>query len=234
MELLINIFNKILYQPLFNILVLLYQYLPGKDLGIAIIFLTLLTKALFYPLSKQSIKSQKALSNLQPKIQDIQKKYKDDKEKQALAMMELYQKEKINPFSGLLPLFLQIPILIALYRVFLRGFHPEEMLSLYNFIPHPGNISPLFLGILDLNKPSPILAIFTGVFQFFQSKMVAPKAKGKTDRFSQIFQKQILYFFPIFTIFILLKLPSAIGLYWLVVTIFSIIQQYFILKKRPA
>jgi len=240
MELLINVFNLILYQPLFNALVLLYQYLPGYDFGIAVIILTVLIRIIFYPLGIKAIKSQQALAQLQPKIKEIQEKYKSDKEKQVKAMMELYQKEKINPFSGFLPLLIQLPILIALFQVFWRGFGPERMTLLYSFVPHPGQITPTFLGILNLATPSIILAFLAGITQFIQTKMITPasnkasadqsKKKGTPD-FSQMLQKQMLYFFPIFTIFILWKLPAAIGLYWIVTTLFSIAQQYFIFKK---
>ncbi|PIX88058.1 MAG: hypothetical protein COZ30_01955, partial [Candidatus Nealsonbacteria bacterium CG_4_10_14_3_um_filter_36_16] len=99
MDIFINLFKVILYQPLFNALVLLYQYLPGHDFGVAVIVLTILIRLILYPLMVQSIKSQKVLSELQPKIQEIQQKYKGDKEKQAKETMGLYQREKINPFG---------------------------------------------------------------------------------------------------------------------------------------
>ena len=142
----------ILYSPFLNVLVLLYQYLPGHDFGIAVIVLTLLIRLILYPLMAQAIKSQKVMSELQPKIQEIQERCKNDREKQARETMELYRKEKINPFSGCLPLLIQMPILIALFRVFWEGLRPEEMTNLYSFVPHPGIINPTFLGIIDLSK----------------------------------------------------------------------------------
>lgn len=238
MDLLINAFNVILYQPLFNALVLLYEYLPGHDFGVAVIALTVIIRLLFYPLMVQAIKSQKSLSELQPKIQEIQSKYKNDKEKQARATMELYQKEKINPFGGCLPLLLQLPILLALYRVFWQGLQPEAMDMLYSFVPHPGVIDPTFLGIINLGEASLVLAVLAGITQFFQTKMITPKTskskKGEEKmitQFSGMMQKQMLYFFPIFTVFILWKLPAAIGLYWIITALFSILQQYLIFKK---
>jgi len=236
MELLINAFNLILYQPLFNALVFLYQYLPGRDFGVAVIVLTILIRIILYPLMVQSIKSQKVLSELQPKIQEIQSKYKDDKEKQARATMELYQKEKINPFGGCLPLLLQLPILIALYQVFWKGLRPEAMTNLYSFIPNPGSIDPTFFGLINLGQASLILALLAGITQFFQTKMITPKTakvkKGdQMSQFSGMMQKQMLYFFPIFTVFILWRLPAAIALYWIITALFSIGQQYLIFKK---
>jgi YidC/Oxa1 family membrane protein insertase len=225
------IFNIFIYQPLFNALILLYQYLPGRDFGLAILALTFLIRLILYPLSLQAIRSQKALADLQPKIKEIQQKFKDDRQAQGRAMMELYRKEKINPFSGCLPLILQLPILIALWRIFFK-VEALNFKHLYPFIPHPGEINPWFLGKIDLSLPHPFLAILAGIFQFWQGKMLAPqKTTFKKSDFSQLLQKQMLYFFPIFTILILLKFPSALALYWLSTTIFSILQQYLVLKK---
>jgi len=234
MNILIDIFHIVLYQPLFNALVLLYQYLPGHDFGIAVIVLTILTRLLFYPLMIKAIKSQKALSEIQPKIQEIQRKYKNDKQKQAKATMEMYHREKINPFSGCLPLLIQLPILLALYRVFWRGLQPAEQVYLYNFVHLTSPISSSFLGILDLAKPNIELALLAGIFQFIQTKMITPhqkKNKGGQPQMMDIMQKQMVYFFPIITVFILWKLPAAIGLYWIVTSLFSIVQQYLVFKK---
>jgi len=238
MELFINFFNVILFQPLFNALVLLYNYLPGRDFGVAVIVLTFLTRIIFYPLGMQAIRSQKELSELQPKIKEVQEQYKNDKQKQSKALMELYKKEKINPFSGCLPILIQLPILIALYQVFWKGLQPEAMANLYSFVQFPGVIDPTLLGLLNLSTPSLGLAVAAGILQFFQTKMLVPLQKSSggqkkgTSDFSQLMQKQMLYFFPIFTVVILLRLPSAIALYWLVTSMFSIFQQYLVLNKR--
>jgi YidC/Oxa1 family membrane protein insertase len=246
-ELFISFFNIVLYQPLFNALVFLYEFLPYNDFGIAVIVLTILIRLILYPLGTKGIKAQKALSELQPKMKEIQEKFKNDKEKQAKAMMELYKKEKINPLSGCLPILIQLPIIIALYRVFWKGLQPEQLSYLYSFVPSPGVIDSTFLGIIDLSKsfivkmngqveyywPVVILALLAGILQFFQAKMVMPQTKKKTStspQFSDMMQKQMLYFFPAFTIFIVCSLPSAIGLYWVVFTLFAIIQQHFTLK----
>ena len=233
MDLIINLFNTFLYQPLFNALILLYEYLPGRDFGLAVIVLTILIKFLFYPLGSKAIKSQKALQSLQPKMKEVQEKYKDDKERQAKEMLALYKREKINPFSGFVPILIQLPVLIALYRVFWRGLQPEQMALLYNFVPSPGVINFSFMGIIDLAQPSSILAVLAGIFQFFQVKMTVSKTKkSKGSDFSRIMQNQMQYFLPAFTVLILFKLPAAIGLYWLVTTLFTIVQQYFLLRKQ--
>lgn len=237
-ESLINFFYIILYQPLFNSLVILYDYIPGHDFGVAIIFLTLIIRVILYPISVKAVNSQRSLQKLQPQMQDIQKKYKNDKEKQAKEILELYKKEKINPFSGLLLALIQLPILIALYRVFWGGLNPKELTGLYGFVVNPGHINTLFLHIINLSKPNLVFAILAGLTQYFQTKMLLPKndaknsSKGGAVDFSQVMQKQTLYILPIFTIIILMNLSSALGLYWTISGLFSIIQQYLIIKKN--
>ena len=143
------IFNKILYQPLFNLMVVLYEFLPGKDFGIAVIVLTIFIRFLLYPLSVKAIKSQQTLSKIQPIVKEIQEKYKNDKEKQTTEILDLYKKEKINPFSGIFSLLIQIPVMIALYWVFRTGLDSSQMQNLYSFIPVPGSINPYLLGIIN-------------------------------------------------------------------------------------
>lgn len=233
-ETLIKIFENFLYHPLFNFLILLYSYLPGHDFGIAIILLTIIIRLILYPVSVKALNSQMALQKLQPKVQEIQKKYKDNKEQLTKETLDLYRKEKINPFSGLFLALIQLPILIALYTVFWKGLNPSELSNLYGFVPNPSQINAMFLGIIDLSKPNFIFALLAGVLQFFQTKMLTPKKsiteKGQPD-FSKAMQKQMLYIFPGITVIILLNLPSALGLYWIVSGIFSIGQQHFILRK---
>ena len=230
-----KIFDQILYQPFFNFLVLLYVYLPGHDFGVAIIILTLIIRLILYPSSTKSIRTQKVLQEIQPKIQEIKKKYKDDREKQAKETMEAYKEAKINPFSGLLSTFIQFPILIALYYVFLRGFQPGELTEkLYSFIPNPGLINASFLGMVDLSKPNIILAILAGILQFIQTKSIMPSAKktnGNGSDFAKTIQKQMVYLFPFITVIILLGLPSALGLYWVVGSLFLIMEQHIVSKR---
>ncbi len=234
MEILINFFNQILYYPLFNALIWLYNNIPGQDLGIAIIVLTALIRFILYPLSQKAIQSQKAMAKLQPEIKEIRKKYKG-KEEQAKAMMNLYQKYKINPFSGCLPILIQLPILFALYRVFFTGLDPQRLNGLYSFIEQPTSLSPMFLGIVDLSQRSIILAVLTGILMFIQSKMIMPKKTAQPTQgvkiagldISSLMSQQMLYFMPLITVLIAWNLPAALPLYWIVITLFGIIQQYF-------
>lgn len=234
MDLLISVFNEILYRPLFNGLVFFYNIIPGHDLGIAIIVLTALIRLILYPLSQKSIQSQKAMSKLQPEIKDIRKKYKN-KEEQAKAMMDLYRKYKINPMSGCLPILIQFPILIALYRVFYTGLDPEKLNGLYSFITHPDSLNVMFLGLIDLSQRSIFLAVLAGLFMFIQAKMIMPKkiaGQGEGMKiggldFSSLMSQQMTYFMPLITVFIAWNLPAALPLYWVVITLFGIVQQYF-------
>ena len=229
-------FNSILYKPLLNGLILLYQYIPGHDFGIAVIVLTLIIRLVLHPSSIRGVRSQRALTKLQPKIQEIQKEYKDDKNKQTKLLMELYQKEKINPFSGCLPMLLQLPVLIALYQVFLRGLTPESLNgSLYAFVNNPGLINFSFLGIITLTNPNIFLALLAGVLQFYQLKIsTAPKqnAQTKGSDFSKTMQSQMIYFFPLFTVYIIWQFGSIIGLYWTVSILFSIAEQYIVKREQ--
>ena len=231
----VTFFNLFIYFPLFNALVLVYNYVPGHDFGLAIIALTIIIRVILYPLSIKALQSQKALQRLQPQLAEIQKKYKDDKEKQAKETLDLYRRENINPFSGLLLALIQFPILIALYRVFWNGLKTSELKYLYPFVTNPMHINAMFLGMVNLSNPNWIFALVAGVVQYFQTKMLLPpidKSQAKPGDMAVMMQKQMVYMFPIVTIIILLRLPSALGLYWIASGLFSIVQQYFILKNK--
>lgn len=234
MGLLSLIFNELLYRPLFNFLVFFYNIIPGHDFGVAIIALTILVRLALYPLSQKAIESQKTLSELQPKIKEIQKKYQKDKAEQTKAIMEFYRQNKINPFSGCLPLLIQFPVFIGLYKTFWSGLDPSRLNSLYSFISNPGAIDPMFFNIINLSAKNPYLAILAGVFQFIQSKMMIPKNNKSADKtdMSSIMGKQMTYLFPFITVFIVWNFPAGLPLYWVISTLFSIGQQYLVLKKQ--
>lgn len=230
----ISFFHTILYEPLFNALIFLYNNIPGHDFGIAIILLTVVVRLVLFPLNSKAIRSQKELSVLQPKIKEIQEKFKGDKAAQSKELMKLYKEHGVNPMGGCLPMLIQFPVLIALYWVFINGLNPDKINGLYSFIAHPGTINPLFLGILDLSKSSGVLAILAGISQFIQTKMmikVKPKQNKNPGDFSSMMSWQMTYFMPMFIVFIAWKFPAGLALYWVVTNIFSIGQQYFINRK---
>ena len=227
------IFNAVLYQPMLNFLVLVYVY--TNNFGIAVIALTLLIKVVTNPLNEKALKSQKDMAEIQPRLQEIQKKYKDNQQKQAEEMMALYKEKKFNPFSGIFLLFLQIPILWALFYVFKGGIAIDPNM-MYSFVSLPQQINPFFLGI-DLSKPNIILAILTAIVQFIQAKTGMPNmpksdSQDTATKVSEMVTKQMIFFIPLITFFVLYTLPAALGLYWLITTVFTIFQQRSIFNKK--
>lgn len=239
-----QIFYPTIYQPLYNALVWLYNVIPGQDFGIAIIAITLILKAILIPLSKKQIESQVKLQALQPKIKEIQNKYKNDKERQSRELMNFYKENKTNPFSGCLPMIIQLVFLIAIYQVFFKISSNNLNVQgevLYSFVTNPGQINNMFIGLIDLSKSSIPLAILAAASQYFQTKMLMAKQKnndhknsdGKNPDFSQIMNKQMLYIGPALTLFIGIKFPAGLALYWLVSTLFAIGQQLYMEGKLP-
>lgn len=232
-----QLFHSIIYQPIYNALIYLYNIVPGHDLGIAIILLTILIRVILYPLAKKQIESQKKMQDLQPEIKKLQEKYKNDKEKQGRELMNFYKEKKVNPASGCLPLVIQIVFIIALYQALVAGINFAGCKDLYSFVACPANIGTGFLGILDLAKPSIILAALTAAAQFIQTKMMmgsmpgVPSAGGKSD-FAQVMNKQMLYLGPLLTLFIGARFPAGLPLYWLVMTLFMIGQQHWTVGRQ--
>lgn len=236
-----SIFNELLYRPLFNLLIGLYDLIPGHDMGFAIIALTVLIKLALWPLTHSSLKSQKALQELQPKLEALKEQYKDDKDGLAKAMMALYAEEKVNPLSSCLPLLIQLPILIALYRVLRAGLSTDSLVNLYSFVPNPGSINEMFIGLINLTEKNIPLAILAGIFQFIQTRMLVarrpPKAVRKSpgakdeDMLASM-NESMLYFMPVMTAVIGSSLPGGLTLYWVAVNLISIIQQAIAFSKK--
>lgn len=225
-------YNEFLWRPLFNGLVFFYTILPGEDVGLAIIALTLTIRFLTMPLLQQTKKSQNSLAKIQPKIKKIQEQFKSNKEAQSRALMELYARERVNPFSGCLVILIQIPVLLALFQVFQQGFDPQHLSFLYAFVVNPGHIDPVSFGILDLSKGNIYLGVVAAVTQFVQTKLtgtVSPLTSEKSD-FSRALQWQTLYVFPAIILLWSYTLPSALTLYWTVLNLFGIVQE-FLTKK---
>ncbi len=231
-----QIFTILFYQPILNLLIFLYNTISFQDLGIAIILLTIVIKLVFWPLGKTAIKSQKALQDLQPKIEELKKRHADNKAELSRATMDLYKENKVNPFSSCLPLLIQLPFLLAVYRVFTNSINNQLELT-YSFISRPTIINTLSLGFLDLAHPSVYLAVLAGLAQFLQAKMMINKptanvVKGAEDNMAAIMNKQMLYFMPALTIFIGISLPGGLTLYWLVLTLLTALQQVLTFKKN--
>lgn len=232
-------FNLFLYQPLFNLLIFFYNTVAFKNFALAIIFLTILVKLILSSFSSQALKNQKIMQEIQVKLEEIKKKYRDDKEKLAKEMIALYKREKVNPFSSFLPILVQIPFLIAVFKVFKNGVNGKTLGLLYPFISHPGIINFVAFGV-DLAKPSLVLAVLAGLAQFWQNKMLITKAPptelrkseaAKDENIAAIMNKQMAFMMPILTVFIGLSFPGGLTLYWLVSTLLTILQQKYLLKS---
>lgn len=242
-----HIFFIFIYQPIYNALIGLYNIFG--DFGVAIIVLTLLVKFALIPLSRKQIESQKEMQELQPKIKELQKKYKKDKEQLSKKTMALYKEHKVNPAAGCLPLIIQMIIFISMYRVIIN-LSQEHTLTvnadqLYTFIAQPDQINGFFLSLMNLAEPFWLIAGITALAQFYQLKMMQaknekllkkePKKEEKNTTepdFATIMQKQMLFIVPIMTLFIGLKFPSGLTLYWLTSTVFMIAQQWIVMHKE--
>ena len=219
------IYSEIFYRPLLNGLVFFTSMLPGRDLGLAVILLTLIIKIITFPLTHKMLHTQKKMKKIEPEIKKIYSENKD-KEKQAHALMALYKAHGVSPFSGFLALLIQMPLLIALYQVFWKGI-PFPQSELYAFIAAPDQVNTLFLGFIQLMQPNMWLAALAAILQFFQAKLALPSggAGDKSDTTQRALQFQMIYFFPILVFFIAFKLPAAVSLYWTAMNFFAIIHE---------
>lgn len=226
------LYHAIFYNPLLNVLVLFYKSIAFESLGFAIIFLTIFIRLVLFPLFEKSARYQIVMQRLQPKVKEIQEKYKDDKTKQTEVMMALYKENKTNPFSGILFLILQLPILIGLYQIFFNILKPDVFQNLYSFISSPGILNVNFLGLINLADKSILMVVLSAVGQYFQVKTALPK-HDKSYKLSaqEKANRNMAFISPLITLFIFMNLPAAISLYWLTTSIFSIIQQEIIQRK---
>ncbi len=231
-------FKVILYQPLYNALMFLVFLIPGNDVGLAIIILTILIRLALLPSANKALKASRDMKALQPKMEEIKTKY--SKEEQAQKLMELYKEHGVNPVGSCLPLLIQLPIIYVLYRVFRDGLNGNNFELLYSFIPRPETIDTIFLGI-DLTKPEKwILPILAAGLQFVQAWQmqkfnpisVKPATEGQPDM-TAMMNKQMLYLFPAMTFMVAFRVPAALALYWVATTLFTVVQQWYFFKGQP-
>ncbi|TEB13709.1 YidC/Oxa1 family membrane protein insertase [Pelotomaculum propionicicum] len=184
--------------------------------GLAIILLTILIKLILYPLTQKQMKSMLAMQQLQPKIKEIQDKWKNkDPKKAQEQVMQLYKENNVNPAAGCLPLLIQMPILIALYR------------SLFSF-PYTNAAHASFFWIQNLSDKDPyyILPVLAGVTTYLQSKL--------TTSSNDPTQKMMLYTMPVFIAWVSATVPAGLALYWATFNVASAVQQYFVNKQTVA
>lgn len=233
-----TLFKDIFYEPLYNGLIFLFHLLPWADAGIIVILFTILVKLILFPLSKKSVETQMVMKKIQPELDALKKKHKDDREGQARAMMALYKEKKLNPLAGIFLVLIQIPIILALYWVFLNGGLPKvDTGLLYYFVPVPDGISMNFLGLLDISQKSLLVAILSGVSQFFQMRYALPATPAKSDKpsfkddLARSMSLQMKYVMPVFIIVIAYQLPAVVGLYWVTSNLFAIGQEIVVRRK---
>ena len=220
-----NLWDVLLITPLTTSLIYLYEIL-GQNLGWAIIGLTVALRVLVFPLSLPALKSARVQREIQPELEKIKKKHKDDKQAQAQAQMQLFKERGVNPFAGCLPQILQLVILIALYRVFITNLTNGTLNQQF------------FFWDLSVKDPLFILPLLAAGAQFLVSKTMLPAvsqeheaahaSKEKADDFATAFQKQNLYIFPIFTLVLGFQFPAGLMLYWFVSTLVQALQQWVV------
>ncbi len=220
------IWNEIIYRPLFNLLIFFYNTIAFKDLGIAIILLTILIKLILYPLNHKMQMHQGAMRRLQGDLKKIQEEHKDDKVRQSEAMMALYKENKVNPFSSFIILIIQLPILIAIYKVMNSGLKGSSLDLVYSFISKPESLNEISFGLINLQNANILIICLAAVFQFLQGYFSVGASKDSNDPQAKI-QRQTAFMLPILMIFIFWKLPSGIVLYIATTALVSLIQQFF-------
>lgn len=231
----ITFFKTIIYIPLYNILVLLLN-VRWIDAGVATVILTVLVKIILYPLAKKATITQTRMKEKEGELSLLKEKYKN-KEEQAVKIMEFYKTNNINPFSSILTIIIQIPIILSLYYIFLKAGLPVINTSLlYPFIKAPAVVSMNFLGLMDISKKSIILALLAAVASFLQmhfasrtTNQTQPSLKaaaGKED-FSQVLNRQMKYTMPLIVFFIAWKISGVVALYWFVSNLVGIAQDAY-------
>ncbi len=243
-----SIFTTALLQPILNLLIWLYGILPGHDIGFSIIVVTIIVKTLLFPLTQAQLRQQRALQELQPRIEEIRARLKDDKEGQAKELMALYAKEKVNPAASCLPLLVQLPVFIALYRALSIGLQSANFDNLlYAFVAHPQSVNTKFLGLLDLTHPSYVLAVLAALVQFWQTRQMLKRPSATTpppaevegkpasqdEGMAAMMNKQMTYMMPVLTAVIGFSLPGGLALYWLTMSLLTVAQQTWLLKTHP-
>ncbi len=230
------VWNDVLLNPMTNALIFLSNVLFG-NFGLAIIAFTLITRFATYPLTIKQLRTTRAMQEMQPRLQEIQKKYKDPKRRQQ-EMMKLYREVGFNPLGCAVPFIIQIPIWIALFQVIRRtmGSTPEALLGLsgrlydWSFITEAVPLDRNFL-FLDLSNPSIPLAFLVAIATFFQQKFSMTRSTAGNDRQAST-NRTLLYIMPLLFGWFTITVPSGLGLYWLVTSLFGVAMAYLYHKPK--
>ncbi len=238
------IWHTLFFDPVYNGLVFFIDVIPGGDVGIAIICITVLVKVLLLPLSLKAARTQKIMRDLDPKLREIKERLKEKREEQARAIMELYREAGLNPFASIFLLFIQIPIIVSVYlSVYSGGGVPLPAINtdlLYAFIPNPETVDMIFLGLVDIAAKSLPLALLAGVTQFVHSWLSIPKAEPRKEGeapslqadFARSMQLQMKYVMPVIIFVVAYTVSAAVALYFTVSNLAMIAQELVVRRHR--
>lgn len=229
-----HLYNTIIFNPLYNGLIFLFDTIPWIDAGIAVILFTIIVRLILYPLSKKAVITQVRMKQIEPELNNL-KRTVTDKQQQALKVMELYKTKGVNPFSSFFFLFLQLPIIYSLYSIFIQSGLPiVKSELLYSFISVP-TINMNFLGLIDVGQKSIIFALLAAIAQFLQlhfslssSQTTSPTPKTSTPSAADTAQnvmKNMKYIFPVMVFFISYKISAVVAIYWTVSSLFTLGQE---------
>lgn len=236
-----SFYHLILVKPLWNALIFLTNVLPFHDVGLSIVALTLIVRFIIFPFTHRSVKTQVKMKELEPEIQKIKEKHKAGQE-QTKKIMELYRQHGVSPFSGCLLLLIQLPILLALYKLFWGGVQFDSA-ELYSFVKMPEIVRFKFLGLIDVNQKNIFLALLTGLTQFFQMRLSFPPGEKKNqirpkpaapsfkDDLSRTMRFQSKYILPGIIFLVALRSPAAVAVYWTTMNLFGIVHESLVRGK---
>lgn len=237
------IWHTFFFDPIYNSLVFFIDVVGNGDVGLAIICTVILVKTVILPISLKAARTQLAMRDLEPKLAKIKEEYKDKREIQATKTMELFKEAKVNPLSSIMLLFIQIPIVIALYFSVSSGGGVKlpaiNTALLYSFIPNPEFVNMIFLGFMDITAKSLPLALLAGITQFIHTKLSLPPQKEKDkaaipsfkDDFAHSMQLQMRYVMPILIFVVAYTISAAIALYFTISNLMAIGQEYVVRHK---
>lgn len=227
-------FDSLVYTPLYNGLIFIIDQMPSHDVGIAVIALTIIVRVLLYPLAREALRTQLAMRDMAPAVEELKEKYKDNREEQARQLFALYREKGVKPFSSFLMLLIQIPLLIGLYWVFWKGGLPTVNTEyLYSFVSAPESIQMRFLGLIDMGGRSIFIAILAGVTQlvYAQISMGPRKPRPKEPSFSadlaHNMDLQMRYVLPVLLGFFAYIASAAVALYFVTSNLFMIAQDIY-------
>src|SRR3989344_2355100 len=242
-----SLYHAVFYDPMYNGLIFLVSVVPGGDVGIAIILLTIAVRFLLFPLSLKATRTQFLMRELGPELRRLREELPKNKEELAKRTMALYREHGVNPFSSFLFMLVQIFFIFTLYFVFWRGGLPEVRADLlYSFISLPEAVDMHFLGAIDILNPPVIAGLFlaalAGITQFIQGKLSIPPAPPKTgtpsfkDDLARSFNLQMKYAITVIIAVVSYTTTVAVALYFIVSNMVSIGQELYVRRtlKKPA